>query len=187
MEDVARTDPVLDRPAPPPRRPPGRLVLLVAAIAVQVACALFFLGDVVMDIAWADADGDDDTALHNAVETAAAVGLAIGVGFLWLELRRMLARQAEMAERLQIASGAFHALMEARFDDWHLTPAERDVAMLLIKGLSLAEIAALRQSAEGTVKAHCNKVYHKAGVAGRAQLVSLFLEDLMSAPLSPHA
>ena len=34
-----------------------------------------------------------------------------------------------------------------------LSPAERDVALFQIKGLSVAEIAALRGTSEGTVKA----------------------------------
>ena len=53
-------------------------------------------------------------------------------------------------------------------------------ALLLIKGLSLAEIAALRETREGTIKAQSNAIYRKAEVAGRAQLVSLFIEDLMA-------
>ena len=32
---------------------------------------------------------------------------------------------------------------------------------------------------EGTVKAQTNAIYRKAGVSGRSQLLSLFIEDLM--------
>lgn len=60
-----------------------------------------------------------------------------------------------------------------------LTPSERDVAWFTIKGLSLAEIARMRQTSDGTVKAQSNAIYRKAGVSGRTQLLSLFLEDLM--------
>ena len=63
--------------------------------------------------------------------------------------------------------------------DVELTPAERDVAMFSIKGLSTAEIASLRKTSEGTVKAQTNAIYRKAGVAGRSQLLSLFVDDLM--------
>jgi len=62
---------------------------------------------------------------------------------------------------------------------WGLTPAEHDVAMMLIKGAPIAEIARLRQSAEGTVKAHCNRIYAKSGGSGRTELVSQFVDDLM--------
>ena len=56
---------------------------------------------------------------------------------------------------------------------------EADVALFAIKGLSTAEIAALRQTSEGTVKAQTNAIYRKAGVSGRSQLLSLLIEDLM--------
>ena len=60
-----------------------------------------------------------------------------------------------------------------------LTPSERDVALFAIKGMSTAEIASLRSTSEGTVKAQTNAIYRKAGVSGRSQLLSLFIEDLM--------
>lgn len=160
------------RPAP---RRTGGLALLLSGIAVQALAGLFFAADVAIDMS---ETGQSDL-LHNSVELMAAAGLVLGIVVLWHELRRLLARQRRMADQLRVASGAFHELLENRFDEWGLTPSERDVALMLVKGLSLAEIAGLRNSAEGTVKAHCNKVYGKAGVTGRTQLVSLFLEDLM--------
>ena len=71
-------------------------------------------------------------------------------------------------------------LLEERFGDWGLTPAERDVALFAIKGMSTSEIAALRDVSEGTIKAQTNAIYRKADVAGRPQLLSLFIDDLMS-------
>lgn len=70
-------------------------------------------------------------------------------------------------------------LLEERFAEWGLTPAEKDVALFAIKGLATPEIAALRSTSEGTVKAQTNAIYRKAGVTGRSQLLSLFIEDLM--------
>ena len=69
--------------------------------------------------------------------------------------------------------------MHERFNAWGLTPAERDVALFAIKGLSTAEIAGLRGTSEGTVKAQSNAIYRKAGVSSRSQLLSLFIEDLL--------
>jgi len=74
-------------------------------------------------------------------------------------------------------------VMEGHFRAWWLTPSEQDVATFTIKGCSIAEIAALRGSAEGTVKTHLNAIYRKAGVPGRGQLVSVLIEDLMGGPL----
>ena len=75
-------------------------------------------------------------------------------------------------------------ILEERFADWGLTPAERDVALFAIKGMSTAEIASLRNTSEGTVKAQTNAIYRKAGVSGRPQLLSLFIEDLMDGSMT---
>ena len=54
-----------------------------------------------------------------------------------------------------------------------------DAALFAIKGLSIQDIAAVRETSEGTVKAQTNAIYRKAGVSGRSQLLSLFIEDLI--------
>ena len=90
--------------------------------------------------------------------------------------------------RLQVAAEAREALdslsrsIDHQFDRWELSPAEREVALLLLKGFSLKEIAALRATAERTARQQSLAVYRKADLAGRAELSAFFLEDL----LAPH-
>jgi DNA-binding CsgD family transcriptional regulator len=74
------------------------------------------------------------------------------------------------------------SLCDDHFTEWGLTAAERDVALFALKGMSIAEIAELRQTSQGTVKAQTNAIYRKAGVSGRPQLLSLFVDELMDAP-----
>jgi DNA-binding CsgD family transcriptional regulator len=71
-------------------------------------------------------------------------------------------------------------LLEQSFTQWSLTPAERDVAFFVLKGFSTTEIAGFRNTSEGTVKAQTNAIYRKAGVTGRGQLMSLFIDDLIA-------
>ena len=52
-----------------------------------------------------------------------------------------------------------------------LSPAEREVGLLLLKGLSLKEVAETRQTSERTVRQQALAVYRKAGLAGRAELM----------------
>lgn len=122
--------------------------------------------------------------LRELLEIGAAIGLMTGLGFGALALRRAERRSARVEGQLRVASGAFMDLLEEKFDIWALTAAERDVALFSIKGLSTAEIAALRDTSEGTVKAQTNAIYRKAGVSGRPQLLSLFIEDLMQGPVT---
>lgn len=70
------------------------------------------------------------------------------------------------------------AAIERQFERWQLTDAERSVALLLLKGLSLEEIAAARGTSERTARQQSLAVYKKAGLGGRAELSAFFLEDL---------
>ncbi len=155
--------------------------MLVGLIGFQMLCILVFGYDVLHEVR----QGDTAAVLAPAVlpEMLATLGLALGIVVEWRLLQRMQRRQAEMARGLSVAAGAINELMRRYFADWDLTPAECDVAGFIIKGYSINEVAGLRGSAEGTVKAQLNAIYRKAGVAGRAQLVSLLVEDLFSAPL----
>lgn len=71
------------------------------------------------------------------------------------------------------------AAIDAQFDKWALTPAERDVALLQLKGLRHKEIAELRHTSERTVRQQALTVYRKAGLNGRTDLAAFFLEDLL--------
>lgn len=68
--------------------------------------------------------------------------------------------------------------IKAQFDLWTFTPAESDIAGLILKGLSLKEIAELRQTSEATIRQQTQGIYRKSGLSNRAQLSAYFLEDL---------
>jgi DNA-binding CsgD family transcriptional regulator len=70
-------------------------------------------------------------------------------------------------------------MLNEKLNEWGLTPAEQDVALFAIKGFSTREISEMRNTSEGTIKAQTNAIYRKAGVSGRPQLLSLFIDDLM--------
>jgi DNA-binding CsgD family transcriptional regulator len=71
-------------------------------------------------------------------------------------------------------------VIDRQFSTWNLSIAEKEVALLLLKGLSLKEIAEVRTTAEKTVRIQATSIYHKSGLAGRAELSAFFLEDLLS-------
>ena len=174
---MTETDP------PPAAAPAGKTLALWGLLGLQTFCALFFVLDVAADIfASESALGG---VYHEAFEFAVVVALVLGIAFTGLELRKVLLRQQRMEAQLKAAAGAFAELLEEHFEAWALTESERDVALLAIKGLSIAEIAAIRRTKEGTIKAQCTAIYRKAGVSGRPQLLSLFIEELMAEGLLP--
>ena len=158
----------------------NRTGVVVAILAVQAVSAVLFIANIgfsvlgVTPVAW---------VVNEITEIGAAVGLVLGTVLGGLALRRSHIRTREAEAKLRAASGAFMELLEEKFAAWALTPAERDVALFAIKGMSTQEIAQIRQTSEGTVKAQTAAIYRKAGVTGRPQLLSLFIEDLMAGPL----
>jgi DNA-binding CsgD family transcriptional regulator len=152
--------------------------LVLAILVIQVLSAFFFVADIASSyvglwtapLSW---------EMREYLELSAALGLTLGVVLGIWALRRTIKERNLARERLRRASGAFMNLLEERFVEWGLTPAEKDVALFAIKGMATAEIAVLRATSEGTVKAQTNAIYRKAGVTGRSQLLSLFIDDLM--------
>jgi DNA-binding CsgD family transcriptional regulator len=94
-----------------------------------------------------------------------------------------LARSAAEAERWRSeARDLMRGLGEAideQFDRWELSPAEKEVGLLLLKGLSHREISEARSVAETTTRQQARAIYKKAGLSGRHDLAAFFLEDLM--------
>lgn len=117
--------------------------------------------------------------MREYMEIGASIGLVLGLVVGGLLVIRALKDRNSAEERLRRASGAFADLLQEKFAEWGLTASERDVALFAIKGMSTADIAGLRSTSEGTVKAQTNAIYRKAGVSGRSQLLSLFIDDLM--------
>ena len=74
--------------------------------------------------------------------------------------------------------------IDGQFERWALTPAEREVALLMLKGLSHKEIAVVREASERTVRQQARAIYAKANLSGRAALSAFFLEDLLL-PIDP--
>jgi DNA-binding CsgD family transcriptional regulator len=69
--------------------------------------------------------------------------------------------------------------IDLQLSKWNLTVAEKEVAFLLLKGLSLKEVAEIRNTTEKTARVQSMAIYAKAGISGRSELSAFFLEDLL--------
>ncbi|WP_407493116.1 helix-turn-helix transcriptional regulator [Pseudooceanicola sp. MF1-13] len=160
---------------------PASSYLLAGLILLQALCVIFFASDAIADI-W----GSGRVAFanwHIVVETIASAALLVALVIQVRVLIFLVTRQRRLSRAVTAAAGGLHDLVEAYFADWSLTASEKDVAWLTLKGLSISEVAAIRGSAEGTVKAQLNAVYRKSGLAGRNALLALVVEDLLSGDL----
>jgi DNA-binding CsgD family transcriptional regulator len=160
--------------------PPGWTAALLAVIALLVGA------DLVADAV------EGTTPVHVALELAAVLAAGGGAIVLWrtaVRARRearvlagdLITAQAEAerwrAEAKEVLRGLGEAI-DRQCDRWGLTPAEKEVTLLLLKGLSLKEIAGARETSERTARQQALAVYRKAGLSGRAELAAFFLEDL---------
>ncbi len=156
-------------------------------LVILLAMAIGGTGDLLMDVPrrW--------LSLHTVFELLMTGAAVVGVVAFWLawwsarrsvaELERSLGEQkAERDAWRASAESALEGLgraIDRQFDAWRLTPAEREVALLLLKGRSHKHIARLTGRSERTARQHAATVYEKAGLGGRAELAAFFLEDVM--------
>lgn len=156
---------------------------LLAASVFQLVAAVYYLGDAYYDAEQSSAANFLASTMELFVAFALLFGVLVG-GFLtrhlWLQARRE-------REALRLARGAVGEMIAERFAGWNLTSAEAEVALFALKGFSANEIADLRKSAPGTVRAQLSQIYAKAGVTTQSMLVSLFLDELIDGPAEKPA
>ena len=130
---------------------------------------------------------------HLVVESFLFIAATIGIWMGWRRyqaareesrlLERDLKQAREDARRWREESRAviegLGAAIDRQFRRWNLTPAEGEVGVLLLKGLSFKEAAEVRSTSERTVREQARSLYKKAGLAGRSELAAFFLEDLL--------
>ncbi len=155
-----------------------RMRTLAASFAVLLACQAILILDVL-----GDAYGIDILPWHFELETIELLiigGQTLSLIAIGWTLAAFWREHGRYREVVRTASGQLLETINRRFDVWGLTESEREVALLLIKGLSVGEIARARNSRPGTVKSQSNAVYRKAGLRGRCELAAYFVEDLLA-------
>lgn len=157
------------------------IALILAAIVVLVTTDL--VTDFSEGVRW----------WHLLVEGLIALAALAGIFFLFrgsMELKHSLEAEREIsnelraeAEKWRSQSRKFLAglsrAIDSQLTSWKLTDSEKEVAFLLLKGLSLKEIAEIRKTTEKTARAQSMAIYSKSGLSGRSELSAFFLEDLL--------
>jgi DNA-binding CsgD family transcriptional regulator len=152
-------------------------IALIALVLIQAICAVFFVNDVTTD--YLESGMPLLERSHLFFEILIAFSLVAAIAFESYFFFWLLQRKAHLDKSASVAASAIYDIINAHFDDWKLTAAERDIAAFMIKGMSISEIAGLRGSAEGTIKAHLNSIYRKSETAGRSDLLSFIIEDII--------
>jgi DNA-binding CsgD family transcriptional regulator len=129
----------------------------------------------------------------DAASILLTIGAAVGVALLVQRIHAQHEEQMALIRDLEIARAegngwrtkvqshlaGLKGEMDKQFQDWGMTAAEREVGLLILKGLSHKEIAALRATTAATVRQQAQAIYRKAGLPGKTAFSAYFLEDLL--------
>jgi len=145
---------------------------------VLALASVFFVYDLISDIA----EGENWT--HFALE--ASVFILVTAAFAWEIIRRNRLTQTldDREQTLSRMQGHLGESIREQLAKWQLTSSETEVAWLIIKGYSFAEIAGLRGVKEKTVRQQATSIYSKSSTGNRAEFSASFLEDLLSSNIN---
>jgi DNA-binding NarL/FixJ family response regulator len=133
--------------------------------------------------------------LWHILQEASLVALsALAAALLILHVRKKNKSLHHLAENLSDANQQiallnskikeerkrYSLVIKEQFESWNLTLGEQQVALLLLKGLSLKEIASVRTTKEMTVRQQASSIYSKSGLVGRHEFSAWFLEDFLN-------
>jgi len=151
-------------------------------LLLQVMSCLFFTYDVIKDVAVHtknNAPYSEEEAIHTIFEFFAVVGLLFGSVTMWRTLEYNLQLNVKANETIEIQKGHFDEIALSRFNSWEFTASEKDVAKLILRGLSLKEIAEARGVSIGTIKAQTNSIFRKSKTENRAAFLGLFIDEFL--------
>lgn len=155
--------------------------VILALNVIQALCLFGFAADLWLEFPdpsrWLSLTHDD--LAHLGSEALLLSLTLIGFALARYAMRLLHRDRTSLDHQLTSLKGEFDRILQQRFEHWNLTPAQKDVALMTLRGLRLSEIAHLRGSAEGTIKAHLSAVFRAADVRTRSELVGLFMEEFL--------
>src|SRR6267142_2005809 len=115
-----------------------------------------------------------ESALHDPdLRYVEAVVADVVLGEGRLSGIELIAALRQVLEKVTAVDVDLARLVNRALSRARLTKKEEEVARLVLKGLTSAEIGAMMGNSEKTIKQHLTQVYAKLGVAGRAEFFHL--------------
>ena len=150
--------------------------------AVQLLCGGVLAVDVGAELhaeLLQDAPIRSGMILHLLFETLATLALFVGFGLTWRQIARLRRSAIGDAVKLHRLRGDFDTMLHQRFAIWGLSKAETDIALLSLRGLKITEIAEMRHTRDGTIRAQLSTIFRKSGMKSRTELLAYFMDEFL--------
>lgn len=151
-----------------------RKIALINRMVLAIA-GIFFIVDLYYDRL------EGESWLHFIPELTVFTLVIFALSYEIVAGNRLRSKLLEHQQQLADLQGQFADTIRQEFQKWQLTQSETEIAWLIVKGFSFAEIAYLRGVKEKTVRQQATSIYAKSGAKNRSELTALFLEDLLTA------
>jgi DNA-binding CsgD family transcriptional regulator len=183
---VGREEPVMTKSL--------RITLPSMAATLFALIAVLIVVDIANDLAVGT------TVFHVLFELLLGLAAAVGAFLFWNRLRSDRQATRNLKRNLQEAHSEAtrwqeeeHDLLNnlwkvvnKQFTNWEFSPTDKEIAIYLLKGLSLKEIALLRGTTCASTRQQAYLIYRKAGLGGRAELSAFFLRGLLQSDVAPN-
>lgn len=144
------------------------------AVVVLLIAAVFFVQDIYIDVVV-----EGKALSHIMIEGGIFLAVLLALGFEVMRVMELHSSVSHSQQEVMRLKGHLADVIGNEFESWQLTKTEKEIALLLIKGLSMREIALARDVKEKSVRQQATGIYTKAGVSSRYELAAYFIEDLL--------
>lgn len=153
----------------------SKKIVLVALVYIFFSNAIPFVKDII----------EGDSLIHLLHEGGIALLCIIAIYIVWHETaissrytQNLQQINKTYSTQIKIFKNELFKVLELQFEQWSLSKSEQEVALLLLKGLSLKEISQIRGTKEKTIRQQASTIYQKSNLKGRHELSAYFIEDL---------
>ena len=141
---------------PNPLHKPWQITLAGVSFIVLGICEALLVFDVLSEFTGFEISIYSE--YHVELESVAVFSLGISLLIVGANFLRLLRENRDFYAISEMATGEFLRLIEEQIKAWKFSDSEREIALLLIKGLTMQEIADVRETKPGTIKSQCNAI-----------------------------
>lgn len=153
--------------------------------------AVLFTAMFCLDL-YVDYQNKTDT-LHLVLEIALMLLVIVTTIYLWVFFRKDIIKKQTRIDSLDQKLSHFQneykdalsSLSQGilkQLDHWKLSASEKKVAIALIRGYPIKQIAAILNRQERTIRNQATSIYDKTQMTGRNDLAAFFLSEILPDP-----